>query len=443
MKVLLAVHHFPPSFLGGAEWQAFRIAEWLQSHGHDVRVICVETDRAGAPGEITFRDEPYCGIPVRRLMFNLCATPMPQQERWKFDNPLVANQIDAYLDEFEPDLLHLVSGYLLSGSAITTAKARGIPVVYMPMDLWLVCPRIMFQRTDDTPCRQAGDPATCEICLRQQRRRYRYLNLLTRGRFSRWVYRLGERLPLSAWPGRVERTDLLIERAEYLHHVFNLVDSVVVNSHFLRNTLDEHGFDGERIYQMRQGLDMRVWQGVARGRKSPTDHLRIGYTGQIAPHKGIDLLIRAFKRLRPGVGTPELIIYGDSTKNPSYAAWLRGLAGRHPGITFAGSFDNTQVQRVHRDLDLVVVPSTSYENSPNVILESFAAGTPVIGADIGGIPELLRDGGGELFTANDENDLAEHLQRLVDRPILLQYYQVHMPAHPQRESRNGRPVGRL
>ena len=216
MKVLLAVHHFPPSFLGGAEWQAFRIAEWLQSHGHDVRVICVETDRAGAPGEITFRDEPYCGIPVRRLMFNLCATPMPQQERWKFDNPLVANQIDAYLDEFEPDLLHLVSGYLLSGSAITTAKARGIPVVYMPMDLWLVCPRIMFQRTDDTPCRQAGDPATCEICLRQQRRRYRYLNLLTRGRFGRWVYRLGERLPLSAWPGRVERTDLLIERAEIL-----------------------------------------------------------------------------------------------------------------------------------------------------------------------------------------------------------------------------------
>ena len=65
--------------------------------------------------------------------------------------------------------------------------------------------------------------------------------------------------------------------------------------------------------------------------------------------------------------------------------------------------------------------------APNVILESFAAGTPVIGADIGGIPELLRDGGGELFTANDENDLAEHLQRLVDRPILLQYYQVHMP----------------
>jgi glycosyltransferase involved in cell wall biosynthesis len=220
MKVLLAVHHFPPSHRGGAEWQAFRIAEWLRLQGHDVRVICVESDRVGAAGEITFRDGPYRGIPVRRLAFNLCAPP--KRDRWRFDNPLVAGQVEAYLAEFEPDLLHLVSGYLLSGSVIATAKAHGIPVVFMPMDMWLVCPRIMMQRSDGSLCQQAGAPATCELCLRQQRRRYRYLSMLTRGATSRWVYQLGRRLPLAAWPGRARRVGLLRERASYLRHMFEL-----------------------------------------------------------------------------------------------------------------------------------------------------------------------------------------------------------------------------
>ena len=334
--------------------------------------------------------------------------------------------MEAYLAEFEPDLLHLISGYLLSGSVIATAKAHGLPVVFMPMDMWLVCPRIMMQRSDGSLCQEAGDPATCDLCLRQQRRRYRYLNTLTRGATNRWVYQLGRRLPLAAWPHRARRVGVLRERAQYLHHMFALADAVVVNSFFLRHTLEEHGFAGEYVQQLRQGLDVRIWQEAPSG-KTPADHLRIGFTGQIAPHKGVDVLIRAFKRLRATGPAPELIIYGDVHKFSHYAARLRRLAGNDRRIIFAGAFDNTQVPQVHRGLDVMVVPSTSYENSPNVILESFAAGTPVLGADIGGIPELLRDGGGELFAAGDELDLARHLQRLVDQPALLADYQADMP----------------
>jgi glycosyltransferase involved in cell wall biosynthesis len=71
-------------------------------------------------------------------------------------------------------------------------------------------------------------------------------------------------------------------------------------------------------------------------------------------------------------------------------------------------------------LDVLVVPSTWYEISPLVILEAFAHGVPVVGADLRNLNSQVRHGvNGLLFRSGDAGDLARQLQRLVDEPDLL------------------------
>ncbi len=73
--------------------------------------------------------------------------------------------------------------------------------------------------------------------------------------------------------------------------------------------------------------------------------------------------------------------------------------------------------------DVLVVPSRWYENTPFVVLEAFAAGVPVLAADLGGLSEAVIDGhDGELFAAGDVQDLRARLERLAAQPDLLDRY---------------------
>ena len=100
---------------------------------------------------------------------------------------------------------------------------------------------------------------------------------------------------------------------------------------------------------------------------------------------------------------------------------MRKVVGNDDQIAFVGTFSNEQVLKVHSELDVLVVPSLWHENSPNVILEAFAAGTPVIASNQGGLAELVKhEVNGLLFRTGDAADLARQLQRIVDQPALLE-----------------------
>ena len=107
MRVLIAVHHFPPRFKGGAEWRAYRTAVGLRSLGHDVYVICVEAIDIGDGSGLTFEDDLYDGLPIRRLSFDLEAAPDPF--RWAYDNPWIGEHMRSYLADLAPDVVHLIS----------------------------------------------------------------------------------------------------------------------------------------------------------------------------------------------------------------------------------------------------------------------------------------------------------------------------------------------
>jgi len=133
--------------------------------------------------------------------------------------------------------------------------------------------------------------------------------------------------------------------------------------------------------------------------------------GRLSAEKGIDVAIRALGMM-PGA------ILDIAGTGPEEGA-LRSLADEvAPGrVRFHGLVDKAEVQRLMLAAAVVAVPSRWYENQPMVVLEALARGTPVVGSDLGGMPELIEPGAtGDLVPANDPGALAKALRQLVDDP---------------------------
>jgi glycosyltransferase involved in cell wall biosynthesis len=405
MKIVLPVHHFPPRYSAGAELYTFRLARWLQNHGHQVEVVCVEAIDRGGPDELQAVADSYEGIAVWRLAFNMAHA---RDYRWSYDNPLLKEWFATYFQASRPDIVHCQAGYLIGSAPLDMAVAANIPTVLTLHDYWFLCPRITLQRGDGSLCAAIpADPAGCSWCMRLESRRYRLPDQLSRGLAGQAV----QALALST--GRQEIGD----RRAHLLSALGMPDAVIAPSRFLAERFAPF-VAPERLHISRYGLDLQPFSELRRPAADTT--LRIGFTGQIAPHKGVHLLVEAFRALHTRGRAVELHIYGGLDARPDYAARLRQLAGTDQRIHLHGRFENHRAAEILAGLDVAVVPSVWYENSPLAIMEAHAAGTPVVTAALGGMAELVRDGiDGLHFTPADSTDLARKLQRLLDEPQLL------------------------
>jgi len=162
--------------------------------------------------------------------------------------------------------------------------------------------------------------------------------------------------------------------------------------------------------------------------------LRIGYLGQLVPHKGVHLLLDAFKMLARQPGACELILHGKISEATAYERQLLKMGEADPDITFAGPYPNTEVGRVLNELDVIVVPSIWYENRPTVIIEAMATRTPAVVARLGGMAELVKHNhNGLLFDSGNVTSLAAQLQRLLNEPTLLAQLRQNIPPIPKAE----------
>ncbi len=404
MKILIAVHHFPPHFTGGAEWEAYHMAEVLQSRGHSVKVVCIENVNQGPASAVTWSDELFQGISVRRLSFNRALIPDPV--RYEYDNPWIGQHFERLFDEYKPDIFHLISGYLMSGSPIQVAHERRIPSLVSLEDFWFLCPRITMLRSDGELSTLPIDPYVCASCLSGEKRRFKVLN------------QLAPALMQSYWHLQKSKAQGIEARTKFLNTTLHTVDRMIVRSNFLRSTYITAGAPAEKMIFSRQGLDFPALPPELENEPASRS-LRVGYLGQVAWHKGIHVLLEAARRI-PDAHL-EVKVYGDAERFPSYSAQLRRIIANDERLSLAGSYKGYEEEaRVLRNLDVIVVPSLWYENSPNVILEALAQRVPVIVSNLGGMAEMVHhEGNGLVFDVGSAEDLARQLQRLCVEPDLL------------------------
>ena len=275
MKVVIAVHHFPPRYTGGAEWRAYRTAAALQARGYETRVVCVEHIDTGPDGGVAWEDDVYDGTAVRRLSLNLAAAPDPF--RWEYDNPWIGHHLQEFLGEHRPDVFHLIGGYLMSGRALRVAHQLDTPTVLTLTDFWFLCPRITMLRSNGQVSTLPINAVTCARCLGEKKRRYRLPGYVAPSLMDAF------------WRLRKARIREVEARMAFLHQTLNQVNAIISPSQFLRSVFVKAGVEPERIIFMRQGRDFPDLTPEVL-EKTPSSDLRVGYIGQIARHKGIHVL---------------------------------------------------------------------------------------------------------------------------------------------------------
>lgn len=407
MRILIAVHGYPPAYNGGAERRAERTARGLAARGHDVCVVAVESIEA-RPAEAAAYDSMQDGVLVRRLY--LSRADRSDQFHWSYDNPQTAAAIRRAIREWQPDVFHLFSGYLMSASVVQAAAAARVPVVVSLTDYWWLCHRTNLLDTRGQRC-EGPSLEGCARCQGEMSRRYRLLNRASPAaaealwRRSASLRRFGDPL------GVAEQE----QRARLLSQTLRSADALIAPSRYLAEFYTRHGIDRSKIRVWRQGVEL---DSSPPRRASPL--LRVGYAGQIKYHKGVDLLLDAWAQLQ-GDAPRCLVLYGSCAGEEAYSRQLRGMIEQFDNALWGGAFQGNEVWQVLANIDVLVVPSRWVENSPNAILEAQAMGVPVVGSNLGGVAELVQnERNGLLFEVDNAADLARQLQRLIDEPGLLQ-----------------------
>lgn len=421
MKILLTSHVFLPDYASGTEILTFHAAKELQTHGNEAEVCTGYPTRPGLIDAQRFDSYEYEGIRVRRFLHE--SVPMGGQSNVaeaEYNNRFFAHWFLDYLRQFKPDIVHFFHLGLLSASAIDACHELNIPMVMTPTDFWLICPNNQLRLPDNTPCKGPDrDSVNCikhAVSNNQPRHIAWAFNRLPDPLVAAAIRSINRGAFSGAWFSPL--VSALSKRAEFLKVRMNKLDRVIMPSRLMQEMLVTNGLNPSKAVFSSFGI--RPARPVAH-KPDAEGRLRIGFIGGLSVHKGAHLLLSAFRRLR-GSARLELKIYGRTDLNPNYHAQLLQLAGDDQRIRFCGTFPNEQIGRIFAELDVLVVPSVWYENTPLVIYSAQEAGCPIIATNLGGMSEVVEhERNGLLFESGDIAGLAMAIERLAkDRPLLQQ-----------------------
>jgi glycosyltransferase involved in cell wall biosynthesis len=279
------------------------------------------------------------------------------------------------LDAVNPDISHAHNLYHhISPSILGLLKRRGVPTVLTLHDLKIACPAYNMLARD----------GICERC-----KGGRLHNVL--------VHRC---IKGSAALSAVVMLESILHRV--LGSYRDCVSRFVVPSRFYIDKLTE--------WSMPASLFRHVPNFVAADRFQPgySPGKSFLYFGRVSPEKGLDTLVRAAALAKCPVRV--------AGTGPQEAELQRLATDIHADVEFLGYLTGEALHEAIRTARAVVLPSEWYENAPMSVLEAYALGKPVIGAGIGGIPELIRDGTtGVIFPSGNVESLASAMREMSNR----------------------------
>lgn len=348
---------------GGADIVYFNTAGLLKRQGHEVFFFSSDhpdniSDEC-AKYFTTYRD-------YRKLPFwgKVGAMPSFIYNREAYKKLLIM------IDDIKPDIAHI--HLFLGGLSISILKAlkkRNVPIIHTVHDYRLICPAYTFLDRRSN---------ICELCKDKFYLRCAFKKCSLENNLSHSIM-----LSLDAYYRRF-----------FINPVLN-IDKFIFVSNFSKNKHIE--------FNPSLASKSKVIYNFSNVENN-TEKINRGkyflYYGRLSREKGLINLIDTFKNF-DGL----LLIAGRGPLLDQYRDQ------KFDNIQFLGFKSGKELWDIVRNASFVILPSEWYENNPLTIIESFSLGKPVIGADIGGIPELINNENGFLFKASDSESLSEILKK--------------------------------
>lgn len=400
MRILLVNKYFYRK--GGAETYFFALSEGLRALGHDVAFFSMQhpNNESSYWSKYFVSEKDYVG--------DISAFKKVQEASTLIYSFEARRKFEALLEEFKPDVIHMNNVHRQLTLSILDApylKKHHVPVVYTAHDYILVCPAYTMVN---------GHGEVCDACL-DKHFMHAVKNVCVKGSRT--------------------KSALATMEAEFLkfHHAYSKIDLIIAPSQFMKSKLDEGGFARKTVAMQNFLTDSQIAMGARVANTHKFEDAQAGarpyflFFGRLSKEKGIFTLVKAFLQaagLGKGAGsetgagaghnevlpdTWDLHIVGDG---PEREAIERLIASAGPQaesrIHLLGYKSGEDLQREVGNARFSVLSSEWRENMPYSGLESLAAQTPIIGACIGGIPELVVEGEtGFAFKSGNVDDLTK------------------------------------
>jgi len=365
MKVLLVNKFLYPN--GGSETYIFEIGKKLIEQGHEVQYFGMEHEKrivGNNTGSYTSNMDFHTGK-LQKLLY-------PFKILYSIE---ARKKIRVVLEDFKPDVVHLNNiNFQITPSIIYEIRSfekkngKKIKIVFTAHDYQWVCPNHMMYI-----------PHTGEICER-----------CLGGKYANCTkYRCIHGSLVKSALGSIE---------SWLYHTrktYGLVDTIICPSAFMAKQLETDPVLKNKLVVMHNFLTSNTCE------QTYEKENYILYFGRYSKEKGIETLIKVCKEL----SHIPFVFAGNGPLKDEVAACSN--------IKDVGFVTGKDLQELIGKARFSIYPSEWYENCPFSVMESQMYGTPVIGADIGGIPELIEEGKtGELFVSGDVAQLKGKIESL-------------------------------
>lgn len=377
MRILMINKFLYPN--GGSETYIFKLGEYLQKQGHEVQYFGMEHEGRCVGNRVnayTSDMDFHGGSKLDKLTYPL-KTIYSKEARV---------QIRKVLDDFKPDVCHLNNfNYQLTPSMILEIVKwrkqtdKSCKIVFTAHDYQLVCPNHMLNNPNTHE--------NCERCLGGK-----YMNCIK----GKCIH------------GSTAKSFIGTLEAEFWKRkgTYGYIDKMICCSEFLKTKMDSNPIFANKTIALHNFVDRVSWKEVEK-----KDYVL--YFGRFSEEKGIGTLIKVCQEL-PDI---QFIFAGIGPLEKSIE--------NVPNIKNVGFQKGEKLEKLIREAKFSIYPSEWYENCPFSVMESQMYGTPVLGADIGGIPELIEVGKtGELFESGNKEDLKFKINKLWEnRDLISQYSQ--------------------
>lgn len=374
MKVLMINKFLHPN--GGSETYIFKLGAYLRRQGHEVQYFGMEHEGrcvGNAVNAYTADMDFHDGSKLAKLAYPIKTIYSSEARR----------KLRFVLDDFKPDACHINNfNYQLTPSVILEIQKwrrenQPCRIVFTAHDYQLVCPNHM--------CNNPNTGENCEKCFG--------------GHFINCTK--GKCIHGSAAKSFIGTMEAMFWK---MNGVYHYIDAMICCSEFLKTKMDSNSLFAEKTVTMHNFVDRIGWKDTEK-----KDYVL--YFGRFSKEKGIDTLIKVCKEL----ADVQFIFAGTGP--------LESEINHIPNIKNVGFQRGEALEKLIREARFSVYPSEWYENCPFSVMESQMYGTPVLGAKIGGIPELMEDGKtGELFESGNAVELKYKIQKLWnDKDLTCQY----------------------